>query len=57
MYPNIDVHIRRLIADFSIDGEKCIAELQSHFSNITFTEKSRYGRIFQQAYIKEGNLQ
>ena len=45
-HANIDVHSRRLIADFPTDGEKCIEELQSHCANMTFADKSRYDRTF-----------
>ena len=45
---NIDVHSRRLIAGFRKDGIKCIETLQLHYANMTFSEKSRYDRTFQQ---------
>ena len=43
---NIDVHSRRLIAEFPKDGIKCIDKLQSHCANMTFSDKSRYDRNF-----------
>ena len=44
---NIDVHSRILIAEFPTDRIKCIEKLQSHCANMTFSDKSRYDRIFQ----------
>ena len=38
---NIDVHSRRLIAEFPKDGIKYIDKLQSHCANMTFADKSR----------------
>ena len=57
LHANIDVHSRRLIAEFPKDGIKCIDKLQSRCANMTFAEKSRYDRTFQQVTHKEGNLQ
>ena len=51
---NIDVHSRRLIADFPKDGIKCIEKLQSHCANMTFSDKSIYDRNFQQVTHKGG---
>ena len=53
-HANIDVHIRRLIAEFPKDGIKCIDKLQSHCANMTFSEKSRYDSNFQQVTHKGG---
>ena len=39
LHANIDVHSRRLIAEFPKDGIKCIEKLQSHCANMTFAEK------------------
>ena len=50
----IDVHSRTLIAAFPKDGIKCIEKLQSHFANMTFSDKSRYDRTFQQVTHKGG---
>ena len=49
---NIDVQSRRLISGFSKDGIKCIEKLQSHCANMTFADKSRYDRTFQQVTHK-----
>ena len=56
LHTNIDVHSRRLIAEFSKYGIKCIEKLQSHFANMTFAYKSRYDRTIQQVTYKGGNL-
>ena len=48
MHTNIDVHSRRLIAEFPKDGIKCIEKLKSHCANMNFADKSRYDRTFQQ---------
>ena len=42
LHANIDVHSRRLIAEFLKDGIKCIEKLQSHCANMTFAYKSIY---------------
>ena len=54
LHANIDVKIRRLIAEFPKDGTKCIEKLQSHCANMTFADKSRYDRTFQQVTHKGG---
>ena len=54
MHANIDVHSSRLIAEFPNDGIKCIEKLQSHCANMTFLDKSRYDRTFQQVTHKGG---
>ena len=54
LHADIDVHSRRLIAEFPKDGIKCIENLQSHFANITFADKSRYDKTFQQVTHKGG---
>ena len=54
LHENIDVHSRRLIAEFPKDGIKCIDKLQSHCTNMTFADKSRYDRTFQQVTHKGG---
>ena len=56
MHANIDLYRRRLIAEFRADGIKCIEKLQSDCANMTFTEKSRYDRIFQQVTHKGGEF-
>ena len=53
-HANIDVHSRRLISDFPKDAIKCIEKLQSHCANMTFSDKSRYDRNFQQVTHKGG---
>ena len=54
LHANIDVHSRRLIAEFPKDGVKCIEKLQSHCENMTFADKSRYDRTLQQVIHKGG---
>ena len=36
LHANIDVHSRRLISEFPVDGVKRISKLQSHCANMTF---------------------
>ena len=54
LHANIDVHSRRLIAEFPKYGIKCIEKLQSHCANMNFADKSRYDRTFQQVTHKGG---
>ena len=54
LYANIDVHSRILIGEFPKDGIKCIEKLQSNCTNMTFADKSRYDRTFQQVTHKGG---
>ena len=54
MHANIDVNIRRLIAEFPIDGIKCIEKLKSHCANMTFSDKIIYDSTFQQVTHKGG---
>ena len=54
LHANIDVHTRRLIAEFPKDGIKCLEKLQSHCAIMTFADKSRYDRTFQQVTHKGG---
>ena len=54
MHENIDLHSRRLIAEFPKYGIKCMEKLQSHFANMTFADKSRSDRTFQQVTHKGG---
>ena len=54
LYANSDVHSRILIAEFPKDGIKCLEKLQSHCANMTFADKSRYDRTFQQVTHKGG---
>ena len=53
-HANSCVHSSRLIADFPKDGIKCLEKLQSHCANMTFADKSRYDRTFQQVKHKGG---
>ena len=57
LHSNIDVHIRRLIAELPMDVIKCIEKLQSHFANMAFADKSRHNKKFNRSRIKEGNMQ
>ena len=43
---------RRLVAEFPDDGIRCMKKLPSHCANITFADKSRYDRTFQQVTHK-----
>ena len=54
LHANIDAHSRISIAEFSKDGIKCIDKLQSHCENLTFADKSRHDRTFQQVTHKGG---
>ena len=54
LHAKIDVHSRRLISEFPGDGIKCIEILQSLYANMTFSDKSRYDRTFQQVTHKGG---
>ena len=55
LHANIDVHSRRLIAEFPGDGVKYISKLQSHFPKMTFSDKSRYDRLFHKVTSKGGD--
>ena len=57
LHANIDVHSRRLIAEFPKDGFKCIEKFQSHCANMTFADKIRYDRTFQQVTHKGGEYE
>ena len=52
LHVNIDVYSRRLIYEFPGDGVKYVSKLQSHCEDMTFSDKSRYDRIFQQVTHK-----
>ena len=54
LHATIDVHSRILIAELPKDGIKCLEKLQSHCANMTFADKSRYDRTFQQVIHKGG---
>ena len=51
-HANIDVHSRILISEFPKYGIKCIEKLKLHCANMTFADKSRYDRTFQQVTHK-----
>ena len=52
LHANIDVNSRIFIAEFPKYGIKFIEKLQSHCENMTFSDKSRYDRTFQQVTHK-----
>ena len=54
LHANIDVHNRIIISEIPADGIKCIEELKSNCVNMTFANKSRYDRVFQQVTYKGG---
>ena len=54
LHANSCIHSRRLIAEFPEDGIKCMEKLQAHCANMTFADKSRYDRTFQQVTHKGG---
>ena len=54
LHGNIDAHSRTLIAEFPGYGLKCISKLLSNCANITFSEKSRYDRLFQKVTHEGG---
>ena len=47
LHANIDDHSKGLINKFPGDGVKCMSKIQSHCSNMIFSEKSRYDILFQ----------
>ena len=54
LHANIDVHRRILIDEFPIDGIKCMGKLNLYSANMTFSDKSRYDRTFQQVTHRGG---
>ena len=50
----MDVHSRRLVAEFPGDGVTFILKLQSYCANMNVSDKIRYGRIFQRVTHKGG---
>ena len=54
LHDNSGVQSRRLIAEFPKDRIKCLQKLQSHYTNMPFSDKSRYDRTFQQVTHKGG---
>ena len=51
LHANIDVRIRRLITEFPVDGVKCIETIQTHCSNMNFSDKSRCTGLFNKSHI------
>ena len=51
---NIDFHSRRFISELPVDGVKCILKLQSHCTNMNYSENNRYDRTFHQDTHKIG---
>ena len=56
LHENIDVHRRRLIDEFPIDGIKC-KKMQSPCAIMNFAEKVDMTGLFNRSHIKEGDLQ
>ena len=56
LHSNIDVPSRKLIAEFPVDGMKCVEKLQSHCANMIFSEKVGMIETSSKKYIKEGNM-
>ena len=54
LHENIDVYIRRLIAEFPGCGLKCILNIKYHCANTTFAGRIIYDRIFKQVTHKGG---
>ena len=52
LHTNIDVYSRIFISELPGDVVKCIEKIQSHCANMTFSDKIRYARIFQQVTHK-----
>ena len=57
LHANIDVHRRRLISEFPMDGIRCIGKLKSHCANLNFLIKVDTTGLFIRSHIKEGNMQ
>ena len=55
LHANIDFRSRRLIAEFPVDGVKFISKLQSHFANMTFSEKVDMIDFSRKLHINEGS--
>ena len=54
MHVYIDEYSQRLIDECSGDGVKDISRFQSQCANMTFSDQSRYNRMFQQVVHKRG---
>ena len=52
LHEKMYIYSRILIAKFPKYGVKCIEKLQSHCTNMTFADKSRYDRNFKQVTHK-----
>ena len=57
LHANIDVHSRRLIADFPKCGVKCIQNCNHIVQTWPFLIKVDKTGIFNKWHIKEGNMQ
>ena len=53
----MDFHSRRLIAEFPVDGVKCISKLQSYCANMTFAEIVGMIEFSSNSHRKEGSQQ
>ena len=56
MNANIGVHSIRLISEVPGDGVTYIEKLQSNCANMTFSDMSRYDRIFHQVTNRGGGV-
>ena len=54
---NIDVYIRRLIAEFPVDGVTCIEDFSHIVPAWVFLTKVGMTGFFNKSHIKEGGLQ
>ena len=54
---NSDIHRRRLIYEFPMDGIKCIKKLASNDANMNFLTKVDMTGLFNRSHKKEENLQ
>ena len=54
-HANIDVHSRRLIVGFPVDGVKLISKIQSHCADMTFSQKVDMIGLSIKYHIKERN--
>ena len=54
LHAYIDVHSKIINDEYPEDGVQAISTLQSQFSNMTFSDKRRYIRLFQKVIHKGG---
>ena len=54
LHAYIDAHSQRLIEECPGDRVQAISILQSQFANTTYSDQSRYNRMFQRVVHKEG---